>query len=412
MAVLQKKEVDMRSININAFLLTLLCVSYVVFSQPLLFLNFVPFGARAFLEAAPYTLLLIGLHRRSQTAVGLLLIWIILEAVTAVFGPSELKKFVGDFSKIVFFLMLIPVICQSSAALNYFRRFWVGFWTFVALSTILTFVCYQFNLVEFHYLQFGDINAKAAYEYYNNLYLGNIRTHNFFGAVLPKVSWYFNEAGPLSFFFGFNYLVAGRIVTLERNQARFKFLNLIAGFQTLSITFVMFFVLFEGLRLFDKIVGRQKWLLYPASLLVLLGLGAALWLNQDILVYSSADDRSIRLDIALQMLRDDSLANFLFGNGIDITSKLFDRGITVGILSVLIERGVMILGFVVFLLYRYTRPQWMLFWYLIYYNLSFEFFWFPIFWLGIAIVYALSTQSPRRHLDKHAPMFSESQLIV
>ena len=118
-------------------------------------------------------------------------------------------------------------------------------------------------------------------------------------------------------------------------------------------------------------------------ILMKLGLGADTSLN----------DRALRLAIGLSALLNSTAHALWFGNINYIqTVEGADRAVSVGLLTLLLTRGLIIFFLVLFLLYKYASRNALVVMFLFYYSLFLDYFFFPAFIVHLILFYCLSPQ--------------------
>jgi len=99
--------------------------------------------------------------------------------------------------------------------------------------------------------------------------------------------------------------------------------------------------------------------------------------------------------IYLEEFKNSTFIYKIFGTGVSTFNKKYQFGIDSGWMRLLIERGLVMLVYVLALLYRYTKFNHWLMLYILYYNFSIPLFSFPLFYLLIALSYACYYKNKR-----------------
>ena len=379
--------------KLDIYFIALLVCIYVMFSPPFVFSAYIPFAVRVMLEAIPLLLLAIVMNSANNNVFVFkyLFIWSMLVFMMFINSDSALVSVVYSFSKLIFLFSIILIFYNSRFLFHLVRKFWFRIWFFVSVSVIITFFVYQFKIVDFRHLYFGDVSETASYNYYNNIFLGNIIKYRAFDFALPKISWYVFEPGLLAFFLGLNVLIADSTYSYSKHVKKFKALNLIAGFLTFSTTFYIFFIIYFVAK--PSSYGPLKKLvlfIVPVLALVLVWYIYSILMDPDIGKFTSIGERTLRFENVLSIINNNTLLTFLFGNGIGISSVVFDRGISSGLMAIFVERGFLILSFLSFIIYKYTRHNKVVLIYVLFYHLTFEPMWYPAFIVAISITYIAS----------------------
>jgi hypothetical protein len=384
---------QLNKLPIRTLLTVIAILVYALFTRPLNFAFYIPIAVRVFVEVIPLALLTFSVRSYfSPRIIGGAILFYYLSINYLVNEASFQTSFL-TFIKLLFLLVLLEILNTERAVFDLLKSLFIKFWVLVSASVIASAVLFWVAREVFTYSPLIVSEAGDAYAYYNNPFLGNIRISYFFGVAVAKVSWYFIEAGPLSFFFAFNFLSAKYLIDNQKKQIRFQWLSLIAGMSTLSISFYIFLVFVLGYMLLSK------WKLYFGIAIIILLTAIALGSTGDMFEsaqsnlteffnkHTSQNDRARRFDIFEQLLNKSATKTLLIGNGAGLEGLDVESGISSGWLSHFAERGglfaLMLMGYSLYLL-RYQLP---LFFVILYYNFSFEFFLFPIFsvMLGLAV---------------------------
>lgn len=380
-------------LTIRALLTVGAILVYALFTRPLNSAFYLPTAVRAFVEIMPLILLVFSVRSYfSPRIIGGVILFYYLSINYLVNEASFQTSFL-TFIKLFFLLVLLDILRNERTVFDLLKSAFIKFWVLVSASVIASALLFWMARDVFTYSPLIVSDAGDAYSYYNNPFLGNIRISYFFGVAVAKVSWYFIEAGPLSFFFAFNFMSASYLIDDPKKRTRFQWLSLIAGMSTLSISFYIFLAFVLGYMLLSK------WKLYSAIGTVILLMAVALGSTEDMFEsaqsdlaeffekHTSQNDRARRFDIFEQLLDESATKTIFIGNGAGLEGLDAESGISSGWFSHFAERGgvfaIMLMGYSLYLL-RYQLP---LFFVILYYNFAFEFFLFPIFsvMLGLAV---------------------------
>lgn len=389
-------------LNLRALLTVIAILIYALLTRPLNFAFYLPTVVRAIIEIIPLILLIFSVRSYFSPRIiggGILFYYL---GFNYLVNEASFQSSLLTYIKLLFLLVVLDILKNEREIFELLKALFIKFWVLVSASVIASAVLFPVAKDLFTYSPLIVSEAGDTYSYYNNPILGNIRISYFFGVAVAKVSWYFNEAGPLSFFFAFNFLSAKYLIDERIPRIRFQWLSLIAGMSTLSISFYLFLVLVVGYMIVSK------WKLYSAIAAIILLTVVALGINGDrhgptqgnmsefFDKYTSQNDRARRFGIFEQLLNKNSLKTILIGNGAGLEGLNAESGISSGWLTHFAERGgvftIMLMGYSLFLL-RYQLP---LFLVILYYNFSFEFFLFPIF--SVMLGLAVSGYSSRRNV--------------
>lgn len=361
---------------------------YATLSPPFVFSAFTPNYIRALLEINIFFVLSLYLMSVKKTslpynAIG---IWLMLFVMTFVVSSGEIAAHIASAINIVIFLLLIKLGDVSVSFVYWIRWYWVRIWSLASVSIIVAFVSYQMNIMVFTPFDLSEVVGAASYTYYNNIILGNFLSYRFFDLSVPKLTWYIYEPGMLSFILGLNLLISDGLFADPKNIKIFKFINLIAGVFTFSTTFYLFFISYAFIKMsMSRSLRMSRILMIPIFSVLILWFVIYFFMETDLAKFTSLDDRVMRLEIAESFLRNNSLISFLFGNGIGASIRASDNGISSGFLSVLVERGVLVLIYLFFYIYKYAKINTPLIVFIIFYHITFEMIWYPIFYIAIML---------------------------
>jgi hypothetical protein len=221
----------------------------------------------------------------------------------------------------------------------------------------------------------------------SNPLLGNLSPKSFFGIEFVQVAGFMYEGGLLGIFFGLNILAVRDWIDDSKKQKRFIQLNLIAGITTLSTTFFLFF----GIYFLAKQVLGEKVPKISIKTFLFLLLSALFIITLMTLNYFEKTSASVRLDNLIRTLaffENGSWPTFLFGNGVAITVTVLESGIDAGWISILVERGAIMLLLLATFYVKHTKHNLWLMLFVFYSNFAFNLFWNPSFLLVVAMSYA------------------------
>lgn len=361
----------------NNKLVALVICAYMLIYPPFLSSAYVNIYLRLTLEIGLLCYLIIKSNIK-YSIIFILILYIVYSFFSL--GSDDLRNYISSLNKILFFILLISMLKKRQHLAKYLKNHWIIIWKILSISAIIAFLGYEFKIIKFSEFEF----AEGSYNYYINPILGALLPKNFFGVEMARVTGYMIEPNLLSFFFGFNLLIEKHIFE-NKSHKSFIYLNAIAGLFTLSTTYMFFIIAYLVYIRLDKLLANK---LLIIILLVILLLVLINVITMDLLEFSSASDRLLRMNSGLSLLRNNNIVTLLFGNGASFSSREVGMGISAGLLSVLVEKGLILLAVVILLMWKYSKFDLVLWLYLLYYNLVVELFWYPIFWVGISIAYA------------------------
>ena len=190
---------------------------------------------------------------------------------------------------------------------------------------------------------------------------------------------------------GLNFLIAGDVCDKARQVKFFKYTNIFAGTLTFSSTFILFFLLYLIVKLLrSKRFVKVAIITIPFILVVCVGYIYIQLMDPNWGKFTSVSDRLVRLEIAYNIISQSNALNLLFGSGIGASTEMYGKGISSGILSVLVERGIAIFIFLGYVLVKFTWHNKVLLLFIIFYHLAFELFWHPAFLVAVALSFVVA----------------------
>jgi len=386
---LQQGKTNIKDIQTNIFVFII--YFYALCSEPFIFLIYLPFPLRIFLLFIP--LLFIGNALRLRRPVNpkiYLIIWLLLSIPYALnqlgVQPVIIKTFI-TFSFLISLLSLKRYIKFNGKLVVW----WFWLWVYISLSVIGLYVAYVTKIVSFSLFDFSTISENSPYIVQHHPLLGNYFKYSLLGFHVPKISWYSFEPGILSYFFGFNVLLAAHLQKVSLSSKKifiFKYLNMTAGFLTFSSAYMLFLLYFIPTSFFPSF---KKSYLFHIVIISIFGLILINTITMDVLATTSAGDRLLRLENAINALGKSDFFDFLFGSGTNISTIVSDRGFSSGLLSIFIERGAFIFAFISIILYKYTHGKREILFYIFFYLITIEQVWTPMFAIGLAVAYNCQT---------------------
>lgn len=302
---------------------------------------------------------------------------------------SDSQESPGLVTKVVFLIFAAQTLRRSAKLLNLTRQVWVFFWVLISVQAILGAIGQYFGILSFSlWEELTDSSAR-----YFNPYFGFSHSRNYFGIIFARVSSYMDEPQVLGLFSGLNVLGAPYLLH-GGQEKKFRILSLIAGIASGSLSFLLFFLSLGVFRFLgnDSIQVARK---NKMRLFLFLFIGVIV--SFVIMFYfgiaessSSMGDRIFRLYIGVDALKQGNIYSWLFGNLNYQEAIGAKSAISNGLFTVLVQRGLIPLVILVYVLYKYSQRHFLLTVYLFYYAMFLEYFWYPAFMLYLALFYVLS----------------------
>ena len=308
----------------------------------------------------------------------------ILSFIFGYFSPEALRNTISFFNKLLFLFLFVNFLEHNYRLLLLYKKGWIFTWYFFSLSAVIAIIGKNLNILSFSQYLFYE-----AYMYDYNPLVGSITYRGIGGFKIARyVGWMF-EHGFIAYYFAINVIVATTISKSTNKYNWFKILNYIGGLLTFSVSFYLYFFFNYLFSFFNK---RSKVLIY-ILILGLLYLSYFIYKNpnSEFLMFSSLLDRIWRLDGSLNILFNMNIMEIFVGIGTFQARSELGGGIPIGILSMLIGRGLLISIFYLFLIVKLTSHNKNLMIFTLYYSLIFgEIFLNPITILITSIIYIYS----------------------
>ena len=183
------------------------------------------------------------------------------------------------------------------------------------------------------------------------------------------------------------------LIVNDIKRKKFIIVNFVAGLITFSTTFYIFITIYFIFKN-SKILIKKNHMAFLTPV-ILLSVIIFISIYSNYFYYTSATMRIDRMLIYLEEFKNSTFIYKIFGTGVSTFNKKYQFGIDSGWMRLLIERGLVMLVYVLALLYRYTKFNHWLMLYILYYNFSIPLFSFPLFYLLIALSYACYYKNKR-----------------
>jgi len=389
--------------KLSLSLIGLIVIIYVSLYNPFIFESFIDRNVRFGVEVS--VLLLLLLINLTYKPLSNLIWWIaliMLYMVLIMFGVNKFTDLSSSLNKFIFIFFLIGLLRGNRDVLNILIKLWMQLWYVLCVIAVVAFLGYNSGAINFSPWDLGEATygIKGSYYYLHSSILGNISPKIFFGMDMGRASAFLYEGGLLGVFCGINILSAKYWFETPKGSETFVRANYLAGITTLSTTFIIFFLVYFLLSnewLKNKFSVMQRVVFYSFMLIV--------FLNFIVLVILEESSGSARLEsliFQLNIMGENSLNTFLFGNGIGYTINNFEfwGGVSSGWISIFVERGVLFLIFTMCLIVKLTKNSFSLLLFLIYCNFSFNVLLSPALLLIIGTTYHCMQQRTRPYILK------------
>ena len=380
---------ELSTLSFNFVIVTLLFI-YVLSYPPFVFSVYLPTYVRLSIEGLILlTLTLVNLQYHYIRNILWFVSLVLVYALVLLIGNDSLLTQAGSINKFIFLFLVMALLSNNLRMLKISIALWLKFSYLLAWIAIISFVGNITNLIPFNPYDLGaSINGvEGSYFYLHNPILGNLHPRSLLGIQTGRVAGYMFEANLLGAFYSLNIVAAKNWIVSEEKRKKFMILNFLAGLTTLSTSFLIFFSIY----LFVKAGLREKILsVNLRSIFAVIFGGAFVFfiVFSNFFDQTSGANRLSRFLIYLDVFSNNTWMSFTFGNGINYMVNNYSIGIDAGWISLLIERGLLILGFWFILAVMITKHNRWLMFYVLYCHLAINLFWQPLFLLCISISYA------------------------
>lgn len=313
---------------------------------------------------------------------------------------ESLSHVLSHFNKFALLFMLASVLSRRRTLLNIATTVWITIWISIAVLALVGFLLYQSPV-----RQFGVLYSYSGYEYFSFPIIGNylFRTTEF--ANLPRFAGYFFEPAIVSFFFAFNLLSAPSLIGNKKRRRVFEGLCFLGGLLTFSWIFFLFVGIYAVLRMpISSKVLKGVTLIALITVGMLLAVMSPLGLSS--LPYSSSNERVQRYDRSVQFLSMQTPSKLIFGAGVEPFHQSIGSGASAAFLDLLASRGLLIAAAWLYVLYATARPIAGLILIIALYGLVIDYWHFPLFIIGLAIVVSLRSPFSERRSATASPVRS------
>jgi hypothetical protein len=255
-------------------------------------------------------------------------------------------------SNIIYVLMLIAFTVYFGVSINKLPglatiliQFWIGMLVFISLSSILSFICFNFHLLPYSNAKIGN------YVYDFNPLLGYINPKAFGrGLIIGRSCHFMLEPSYLACYLTINYFLIDSFSLEGLKRKGLKIIVFLAGMSTFStsvwIVFGLVFILSILYKVFKKFRLEERLSRFVLfSFLGLLAIGVAFIPKDkivDFLGKSSFSDRSNRMEAGFLIIASTDVKDLLFGNGPGYIASNYSKGESNQYVKMFIEEGALV----------------------------------------------------------------------
>ncbi len=315
-----------------------------------------------------------------------LIIVFVLYMMNWIVSAENIRHVLSHFCQITLLFLLSEVLVLNYGLASFLKNVWIITWTYFSFLAILTFLGKVSGLLVFNYV--GDSHT---HHYYQHLFLGYFLMKEFsIGLTLPRYVGFLNEPIIYAFFAGFNMVAAKRLFLVRKNSRRFFVLNMIAGMLTFSYSFYLFlgvFFLFWGYL--KRVPSKYIFMGGMLVIVIFAYMGKYLYMSD-----SSLSVRVGRYYHFVEYIKNFGIENVLFGVGMQRFVLDTNGAGTSALINTLVGKGIFLFLVWAYLLHARSKYIPGLLAFIVYYSLVLDFYVYPLFVVGVAIVTSYSQIKP------------------
>jgi len=324
-------------ININPssfWVLSFLIFSIVLFYPPFVFYQFINESVRIIFFAFILIVLFIyhsGIHYHKNNFFKILFLWFCLFGYfissLLINGWLGAKTSIG-YSIILIFALLLYSIVQSKIKVQFFKYMFNIYVLFFFIVPIFCICNFLINLITPSFNFLTPLFSDSVYSY-DASFFGLTIPKYIFGINISRNFFFFIEPVYLALFYLINIFVISNFIPKHSNF--FKNLNIIGGLLTASFFFFIGFIVIRFLKM--PFLYKSISILGMILLTIIFKDSISIFLSN-----SSFDDRFLRVDLGVEILKNYSIEKLFFGTGY-LFDHGIDKGISTGLLTSFIEGG-------------------------------------------------------------------------
>lgn len=350
---------------------------------------------RLLVEASVLGLLGIFAARRSiRWIYPLMLVAAILVLLNHAAG-TDLRNALSLLAKVIFALLLFSACSADEKLRLTLNRCWIAFIAYTTLSAVAGWIGHYLHFPNFSYVENRIDLGYGFYDYYNNPLFGNLmlKTHSAGGQTysIPRFTGWVVEPGQLSLLFALTLSGAEILAPSHYGRRLIAFSCILGGILTLSAAFIVALAAIAGFYVFHWLRRTRTslwWLVstFVPVLVILVALAAANLIDlKTIGSWSSLENRIERVLNATALWREPGFGDLLFGSGVGAIARLTSESASSGLVVSVLEKGLLYTAFLIALVMFINRQLkvWLIF---VVYLLSFDFWSWPSFWVGLVLV--------------------------
>ena len=371
-------------INLNPssfWVLSFLIFSIVLFYPPFIFYQFINESVRIIFFAIILIILFIYQsvsNYNKNIFFKILFLWFCLFGyfISSLLTNSfqGVKTSIG-YSIILMFALLIFSIVQSKIKVQFFKYMFNIYVLFFFILPIFCICNFLINLLTPTFNFLTPFFSDSVYSY-NASFFGLTIPKYIFGINISRHFFFFIEPVYLSFFYLINVFVISNFI--PKHSRFFKKLNIIGGLLTASFFFFIGFIIIKFLKM--SFLYKRISILGMILLSIIFKDSISTFLSN-----SSFDDRFLRIDIGIEIIKNYNIEKLFFGTGY-LFDHGFSKGVSSGLLTSFIEGGLVGLFTPLIFVLFICQGNKVLIAIVLMSLILFEPFKFPFFWFAIILL--------------------------
>lgn len=343
----------------NKKLVLFLSLFFILINPPFIFTNLIFVGAELRIALSIVLILVlffsINLTKTNLFEIFFYLLLLSLFLLEFFILNNELFEIFSYYFIFIITYLVYKFLNKNEVNFNYFAKIFINFSYILSIISIISFLIHNFSFLDtniFNVKKFFIFSEqKGGYQFG---ILGFLIYKDFGFYSLPRISTYFFEPLQAGIFFALSLLLTKNFNNLLPKG--FYALNALAGLLTFSYSFYIIFPLIFFYQIKSKqmkILSILSFIFIIILLLVLIDYSNLFSLFKT----SSIIDRLNRISIALDIMKNFSFLNFLFGFDFNYKDLNYDRGISSGFFIILVQKGFLGLLLVFSLIFFFSKKN-------------------------------------------------------
>jgi hypothetical protein len=380
-------------------------LSLSILTPPTIFahMDFMSRDIRTVLALTALFLIFLNYKRPSMTlfewyVVFLVLMYYVVEIVEK---KSSINNVLSFYIVIIISIFLYHILNQDNHSKYIYLNIWIYLGYFLSISVIMVFIIHQFTQFDTDYL-----NLEALMDYSNRNYrfsffgVSQAKDYKYFS--IARSSGFFPESQYAAFYFMINIMI-GRFHYVRERYKKWSILNLFAGILTFSTMFYITIICYYSLVYISKINLNYRNLSLAFGfmitlLFISLNYNRTMNILMDILSYTSYSDRMNRITNSLNIISNSSSVDLFFGHGVSYTGGA-DRGLSIGLFHLLVERGLIGLLMVLSIMINFIQGNRIVYFIFVLYLMAFTWYVNYIYWFGLLALWSATEADECRYIS-------------